>query len=71
MKSVNMKSYTFGNDKVRKSFKGYGMYDEKKNAFLSVDGRNPYVVSQKRTADKVLSQGNFNAYARVIGNKVK
>lgn len=61
--AVNMKNYKFGN----KSYSGFGIFDERTFSFVSVDGKNPYTVSKKKTATYLITSNQAGALTKRAG----
>lgn len=52
-KAVNMNKFRFGR-RANKQYIGFGILDTDKNAFISIDGVDPYVLSRKRYFETIL-----------------
>ena len=61
--AVNMNRYKFGNIQ----YKGFGIFDERTFSFVSLDGRNPYTVAQKKTAVHLINTNQTAALTKRAG----
>ena len=61
--AVNMNRYKFGNMQYR----GFGIFDERTFSFVSIDGKNPYTVAQKKTATYLISTNQAAALTKRAG----
>lgn len=57
MKAVNMKNYKFGYKGFYFRMQGFGMYDEETNSFVSMDGKEPYVLGTKKLTQACIDGG--------------
>ena len=80
IKAVNMKGFEFKAGRGCFIMQGFGLLDEEAKAFISKDGRVPYVVGTKRLAQSFIDSGCLDgmkkrvAYAqggKMIGEKLK
>lgn len=56
IKAVNMKNYRFG--KLGNIYyKGIGMLDTESNTFLSMNGKDPYVLTTKKVIQSCIDGG--------------
>lgn len=62
MRAVNMKNYKFGSAIKWGFTKGFGMYDEERNEFVSADGKIPYVLDTKKLVESCISAGFADSF---------
>lgn len=61
--AVNMNRYKFGSAQ----YKGFGIFDERTFSFVSIDGKNPYVVAQKKTLTHLINTNQACSFTKRAG----
>lgn len=57
IKAVNMKNYKFKRGSYTVWYVGFGILDTETNEFLSMDGKNPYVLNTKKIVQSCIDAG--------------